>query len=97
MSDNKALERAEIIAALRKCPVVECARCKFVGGGESGCDLPSLAADLLERDAKPPNEPLTCGGCVSFGEGSDRMPCFGCKRAVRKTDCYRRKPDGGGE
>ena len=37
----------------------------------------------------PPNEPLTCDGCIY--NGSDFMVCYGCARKM--ADYYRRPPE----
>lgn len=63
-NDNKALERAEIIAALQYCASGDtCEGCPL--GQYDGITCAGFsamlrkAASLLERDAEPPNAPLT--------------------------------------
>ena len=63
MSDNKIQERAKIIMALRCCGNTDtkrpdCEHCPAMG---PMCVKRMLegAADLLERDAEPTNDPLT--------------------------------------
>lgn len=61
IDDNKALERAEVIAALRCCESRECSECPYQGCGIA-CKYRMMidAADLLEQlTSKPPNDPLT--------------------------------------
>ena len=40
----------------------------------------------------PPNEPLTCEGCVAVGTGYG--PCMNCIRSKPRRDLYRRPPEG---
>lgn len=61
MNDNKALDRAKIIAALRA-ECTECSEQHWCKGGINGvglyCPIQDAAA-LLELAAEPQNEPLT--------------------------------------
>ena len=40
----------------------------------------------------PPNEPLTCTGCMYSPDCPSEIHCFGCARLY--TDHYRRPPEG---
>lgn len=40
----------------------------------------------------PPNEPLTCTGCMYSPDCPSEIHCFGCARLY--TDNYRRPPEG---
>lgn len=59
------------------------------------------AIDMLrevEREVKeaplltPPNEPLTCKGCMYAPDCPSEIHCHGCARMY--TDHYRRPPEG---
>lgn len=45
-------------------------------------DMPTLT---------PPNEPLTCDGCISLG--TSYGPCVNCIRSRLRKDMYRRPPE----
>ena len=53
-----------------------------------------LAEDMLLRmpTLTPPNEPLTCTGCMYSPDCPSEIHCFGCARLY--TDHYRRPPEG---
>ena len=40
----------------------------------------------------PPNEPLTCTGCMYLPDCPSGIHCYGCARLY--TDNYRRPPEG---
>ena len=40
----------------------------------------------------PPNEPLTCDGCIALG--TSYGPCMNCIRSRLRGDLYRRPPEG---
>ena len=40
----------------------------------------------------PPNEPLTCRGCMYLPDCPSGIHCYGCARLY--TDNYRRPPEG---
>lgn len=40
----------------------------------------------------PPNEHLTCDGCISLG--TSYGPCMNCVRSRLRGDMYRRPPEG---
>lgn len=50
--------------------------------------------DLIEKapTLTPPNEPLTCTGCMYSPDCPSEIHCFGCARLY--TDNYRRPPEG---
>ena len=51
--------------------------------------------DILEAEQNtltPPNEPLTCDGCISLG--TSYGPCMNCIRSRLRGDMYRRPPEG---
>lgn len=53
--------------------------------GDAIMDCPTLT---------PPNEPLTCTGCMYSPDCPSEIHCFGCARLY--TDNYRRPPEGEG-
>lgn len=62
-----------------------------------GSDRLIYLADVLSLiDAQPtltpPNEPLTCTGCMYSPDCPSEIHCFGCARLY--TDNYRRPPEG---
>ncbi len=58
-----------------------CRRC----GARNGTGVPPAIT--------PPNEPLTCDGCISLG--TSYGPCMNCIRSRLRGDMYRRPPEGG--
>lgn len=48
----------------------------------------NMAIDALS----PPNEHLTCDGCISLG--TSYGPCMNCVRSRLRGDMYRRPPEG---
>ena len=51
--------------------------------GDAIMDCPTLT---------PPNEPLTCRGCMYLPDCPSGIHCYGCARLY--TDNYRRPPEG---
>lgn len=60
-----------------------------------------VASELLEQvlydiqhvpTLTPPNERLTCDGCISLG--TSYGPCMNCIRSRLRGDMYRRPPEG---
>ena len=64
-------------------------------GPETGSFAEWLAEYLVEHlpTLTPPNEPLTCDGCVDCKRSSMSM-CKFCIRNTELRDYYRRPPEG---
>lgn len=67
------------------------------GNGDyySGYDAALCAVQDLIADTPtltPPNEHLTCDGCISLG--TSYGPCMNCIRSRLRGDMYRRPPEG---
>lgn len=79
MTNNKSLERADIIAALRCCGNTDTKRpdCEHCPLNGHMCVKRMLegAADLLERDTEPPNDPLTLEELRGQAKEGRAMPC----------------------
>ena len=61
---------------------------------QHGADV--IADVILQLDdmptLTPPNEHLTCDGCISLG--TSYGPCMNCIRSRLRGDMYRRPPEG---
>ena len=55
----------------------------YVNGLRAALNMPTLT---------PPNEPLTCRGCMYLPDCPSGIHCYGCARLY--TDNYRRPPEG---
>lgn len=75
------------------------ARCKSCGATGKADLVPKHAIAAWNRRAEPANEPLTCEGCMDYDLIDTEDGCYirrdECKRLIRTTDYYRRKPEGG--
>jgi hypothetical protein len=78
---NRRVDARQLALKTRVCPMCE--------------DCPDGCPVETPKDSrnKPENEPLSCEGCVDYDFDDDDVKCYGCKRLVRTTDLYRRRPE----
>lgn len=65
---------------------------KGVNGEFYPCKPDIFAKTYESSTLTPPNEHLTCDGCISLG--TSYGPCMNCIRSRLRGDMYRRPPEG---
>lgn len=72
--------------------LVKCVDCGTLALVKTTSPEAAAGVTLARPTLTPPNEPLTCTGCMYSPDCPSEIHCFGCARLY--TDHYRRPPEG---